>query len=451
MTKKNLISLFAGAGGLDIGLEMAGFTTIIANEIEPYVCETLKLNKLLCNLDELEIDKFIKNALEQKCYKKLSQTEKAILFNRIKNHKNKSKYLQDAEIIEGDIREISSFIFKEKLKGNELFCIAGGPPCQPFSKAGKQKSLDCEKNGDLFFEFVRVVRDLKPKWFVFENVKGLTFTKTDVLYLNCLSCKEFSIAPFKIRQNFNSNNGSKMFCTSCNSDKTKWITKNERGGSLKIILNEFEKIGYKCASKVLDAVDFGAPQFRERLFIVGSFEGKDFVWPKPTHEKKEQSPLQGELFNFESYKKLPWKTMYEVLWSNGHPVYGEIDKHRAKLWVKNVVRPHDEPVTWCLGRPSPTIGAHQSAKLALAPNGVPEEQLYRQRWHTKGHRQGDTPPIPVEHRYLTDEELLVLQTFPRWWYLHGTRMQRASQIGNAVPPILGKIIGEAVLKSEYCK
>jgi DNA (cytosine-5)-methyltransferase 1 len=140
--------------------------------------------------------------------------------------------------------------------------------------------------------------------------------------------------------------------------------------------------------------------------------------------------------------------MYEALWSVGHSVHGELDKNVARLWVKNVVRPHDEPVTWTIDRPSPTIGAHQGAKLALAPVGVPEEQIFRQQWHTKGRRQGDTKPVPVVHEYLSDEELLRLQTFPTWWYLHGTRMQRAFQIGNAVPPVLAKAVGEAVIAAE---
>src|SRR3546814_6744799 len=89
----------------------------------------------------------------------------------------------------------------------------------------------------------------------------------------------------------------------------------------------------------------------------------------------------------------------------------------------NVVRPHDEPVTWSLDRVAPTVGAHQAAKFAIAPRGVPEEQLYRQQWHVLGRRQGDTPPVFVEHEYLSDENLLNLQTFPRSWYLHGIRMR----------------------------
>jgi DNA (cytosine-5)-methyltransferase 1 len=84
----------------------------------------------------------------------------------------------------------------------------------------------------------------------------------------------------------------------------------------------------------------------------------------------------------------------------------------------------------------------------LAPQGVPEEQLIRQQWHTRGRRQGDLPPVFVEHEYLSDQELLELQTFPGWWYLHGTRMERAFQIGNAVPPALAQAIGSAVINSE---
>ncbi|MCF8246423.1 MAG: DNA cytosine methyltransferase [Saprospiraceae bacterium] len=444
--KKSLISLFAGAGGLDLGLEMAGFKTIVANELETHACETLEKNKELCNLNSFEVDDFIEKVIQQKCFNSLSEKEKKLFFDRLKRNQHQTKFLQDATIIQGDIRTIESSVFKKHIKGNELFCIAGGPPCQPFSKAGKQKSLDCTKNGDLFSEFVRLVDDLRPKWFLFENVKGITFTKTDVIYQSCKNCHAINIAPFKIRQDFETFQNDRK-CENCGSQNTDWLTENEPGGSLKIIFNEFQKLGYKCTYKVLNAADFGAPQIRERLIIVGNRDGKNFDWPIPTHSKSINGFSQGDLFQKISPLK-KWVTLKEKIWAQGHNYYGEIDESQAKLWVKNVVRPHDEPVTWNLDRPSPTIGAHQGAKLAFAPFGIPEKQLFRQQWATKGRKQGDTPPVPVEHRYLSDEELLKLQTFPDWWYLHGTRMQRAFQIGNAVPPILGKVIGDAIIKSE---
>ncbi len=443
--KRTLISLFAGAGGLDLGLEQAGFNSKVANELEPQACETLRKNKELCNLNDLELKQFVDNSLKQRCFTKLSVKEKELFFKRIRKHSVKEKYLQEINVIEGDIRTISSSSFSTHLNGDKLYCIAGGPPCQPFSKAGKQKSLDCAKNGDLFFEFIRLVKELKPKWFIFENVKGITFTKTDVIYQKCNSCNSRIIVPFEIRQDFKNPN-NKFKCLDCESRDTEWAINNEAGGSLKIIFNEFEKLGYKCSYNVLNAADFGAPQIRERLFIIGSREGKEFKWPTPTHKKPNCANRQLNLFSTEDMK--PWVTMFESLWPGIHPVYGQFDKNKAKIWVKNVVRPHDEPVTWNLDRPSPTIGAHQGAKLAFAPRGVPEKQLYRQQWSTKGRKQGDTPPVDVEHQYLSDGELLTLQTFPEWWYLHGTRMQRAFQIGNAVPPVLAKAIGEALIKSD---
>lgn len=449
--KRNLISLFAGAGGLDLGLEMAGFTTRVANELEPHACETLRRNKAISGMTGKALDGFIEDSLSQRCYKGISDQERNQLFSRIRQ-REKSHFLTEAEIIEGDIRGVTSERFKSALNGEELFCIAGGPPCQPFSKAGKQRSLDCTKNGDLFFEFVRLINDLKPKWFVFENVKGLTFTKTDVLYAACKSCKEMTLAPFKIRQDFKEGEAKAIPCEACGSKATSWKVVNEPGGSLKIILNEFRKTGYSCETAVLNAADFGAPQIRERLFIVGNIDGKKITWPAPTHSRVDMGELrQTDLFSGAESGNLPWVSIYDALWKNGHADYGTLDKSIAELWVKNVVRPHDEPVTWHLDRPAPTIGAHQGPKLAIAPTGVPEAQIFRQQWHTKGRRQGDTPPVFVEHRYLTDEELLKLQTFPTWWYLHGTRMERAFQIGNAVPPILGRAVGQAILRADKRK
>jgi len=442
-----LISLFAGAGGLDLGLEFAGFTTLAANELEPQACETLRRNQTLSSLKGRELQKFVEAASKQRCFDKLTPEELEIFFSRLQD--KRFPCLQEAQILEGDIRDIPSAKFRAAIpKGEELFAIAGGPPCQPFSKAGKRKTLDCAKNGDLFYEFVRLVNDLKPRWFIFENVKGLAFAKTDVVYSVCRKCGFKSLADFRLRQDWATQRPKSPSCTKCQSKDTEWTVINEAGGSLKIIENEFAKIGYKCSARALNAADFGAPQIRERLFIVGSRDGKMFDWPRPTHHNQNSNghSLHQDLFADTALP--PWRTMREELWSKGHWYYGDYNRKSAVLWVKNVVRPHDEPVTWTLDRPSPTIGAHQGAKLAFAPRGIPEEQLFRQQWHTLGRRQGDTPPVFVEHQYLSDEELLRLQTFPRWWYLHGTRMQRAFQIGNAVPPVLAKAVGEAVIRAD---
>lgn len=435
-----LISLFAGAGGLDLGLEQAGFTTLLASDAAHWACETLRQNKLLQSLKGKEVEDWFQNQLKQRCYKNASKDDIENLRRRIilgsKEHR-----LAKAVIVEEDIRALKSETILDltKQKRGTLDLIAGGPPCQPFSRAGKRQTMDVEQ-GRLFLEFVRIVHDLRPRFFLFENVKGLVLSKTEVPHIRCNECGTKTVAPFFVRQK--PNESVHLPCRKCSSTNTELTWSNIAGGSLDIILNEFESIGYKCVPQILNAANFGAPQNRERLFIVGSRDGEAFSWPSKSHAESSVSSNQSEL-QFDS--PLPnIRCMKDVLWKNGHWRYGKLDPSKAVLWVKNVVRPHDEPVTWTLDRPSPTIGAHQGAKLALAPFGVPEAQLARQQWHVLGRRQGDTPPVFVEHEYLTDEELLTIQTFPQDWYLYGTRMERAFQIGNAVPPALAKAVGSSI-------
>ena len=437
-----LVSLFTGAGGLDLGLELAGFTTVSANEIEPHACETLRANRALPKMDIPEFDRWFSEQLNQKCYANIGADEISSLRKRVSRSSGQHPFLKNATILPGDIRHITSADIAQaaQAKRGELTLVAGGPPCQPFSRAGKREAVDVS-NGQLFREFVRVVDDLRPRWFLFENVKGLVQTKTDVVHLSCKDCGNSGVCTFDERITYFDGALKSKNCEVCGSSRTQVESQRRAGGSLDIIIREFESIGYTCTHDVLNAADFGVPQLRERLIILGSRDGEKFHWPTRTHANSNGT-AQSHLFSSASTSR--WVTMREALWAQRHEVYGSLDPKKAVLWVKNVVRPHDEPVTWSLDRPSPTIGAHQSAKLAIAPDGVPLEQLLRQQWHTLGKRQGDLPPVPVKHAYLSDAELLKLQSFPDYWYLFGTRMQRAFQIGNAVPVELARALGSAL-------
>jgi DNA (cytosine-5)-methyltransferase 1 len=453
-----LISLFAGAGGLDIGLEQAGFSTLAVNELEAYGCETLRQNKILSGLTKTEFAAWFSHQMTQRCYGTASAGDQIALQNRLSRAAGRQTMLSRAAVIEGDIRNVSSQELLERSgkRAGEVTLVAGGPPCQPFSRAGKRETVEIA-DGRLFLEFVRIVREVRPRWFLFENVKGLAQSRTTVPYHLCKACGFESIIPFEKRGNALDGTLDKLICQRCLEPGDEVHVKDVRGGSLEIILSEFESIGYRCHHKILNSAHFGVPQSRERLFIVGSRDNEVFRFPDPTHfdpnEKSAKGLNKGEqlsLLDLDSSLQ-PRLSVKDVLWKNGHPEFGQLDYNKAVLWVKNVVRPHDEPVCWSLHRPSPTVGAHQAAKLAIAPEGVPDAQLARQQWHTKGRRQSDLPPVHVRHSMLSDEELLLLQTFPSFWYLHGTRMQRAFQIGNAVPPTLAMHVGRAILKCSNFK
>lgn len=451
--KRTMISLFAGAGGLDIGLEMAGFTTQAINELEPHACETLRQNKHLSQLDLDKFDIWFDAQMQQRCYSKIPATEKQQLYAHLMRAVRQYQFLQHAQIIEGDIRGISSaqLLRAANIQSHELTLVAGGPPCQPFSRAGKRETVETD-DGKLFLEFVRVVQETQPRWFLFENVKGLMQSRTLVPYIRCPSCLTSTPVPFKWRTQALTSMLTSTYCPKCTHQECPVEVEDVRGGSLDIVLHEFRNIGYTCYHQLLNAADYGVPQSRERLLIVGSRDGEAFRFPSPTHCERKQlenhvSSGQLDLLSGVSSSLQPWITVQDVLWQHGHPEFGQLDKAKAVIWVKNVVRPHDEPVCWTLNRPSPTVGAHQAAKLALAPDGIPPEQLARQQWHVRGHRQKDLPPVDVKHAYLSDTELLTLQTFPPHWYLYGTRMQRAFQIGNAVPPRLAQVVGQAIIQA----
>lgn len=196
--EKQVISLFSGAGGMDIGFEMAGFRTAVAVEYDKSCCETLRTNK------------------------------------------------PELPILQGDLAQISTEAILEaaNLKPTEPALVIGGPPCQSFSLAGKRMGMN-DPRGMLVIEFIRVVRESLPIAFVMENVKGMV----------------------------------------------NW----EGGKAIEAIMNEIsepifyegKEYSYKVTRSVLNAADYGASQFRERVFIVGNRLNKSFEFPAPTHARGE--------------------------------------------------------------------------------------------------------------------------------------------------------------------
>lgn len=177
----NLVSLFSGAGGLDLGFKRAGFKTILANEFDKSICPTFRRN------------------------------------------------FPEVNLIEGDIRNISfSEIVKEEVDG-----IIGGPPCQSWSEAGSLRGIE-DARGQLFYEYIRALKELQPKFFVAENVPGMLAERHSV--------------------------------------------------AVKNFLKMFDEAGYRVSMRVLNANDFDVPEERYRVFYVGFRKDlgiPEFVFPRP--------------------------------------------------------------------------------------------------------------------------------------------------------------------------
>lgn len=265
--------------------------------------------------------------------------------------------------------------------GQKIDLIVGGPPCQPFSIVGKQKGLD-DHRGNLVFDFIRLVGELHPEAFVFENVPNLE--------------------------------------------------KIEDGAILARLCKEFAALDYSVTYSVLNAADYGIPQFRRRLFIVGTRGKHGFSFPPPvTHKASDELDL-----------------------------FCTLPKHRTCRDAIDDLPDVMTPEAWGILNHEATM--HSPAMLeafAKLKPGTREKRSFHDRLHpdrpsyTLRAGTGNFSPLrPVHYKYdrvISVRESARIQSFNDdfVWPDSIPRLQQYRQVGNAVPPLLAKVIGGCLAKS----
>lgn len=396
MSNFRVVSLFSGAGGMDLGFEKAGFDIVWAND-------------------------FFKEAVES--YKK-----------------NVSK-----NVVYGDITKIDSSEIPD-----DIDLVIGGFPCQGFSVANTKRSMKDERNF-LYKEMLRVIKDKKPKFFVAENVKGL------------LSM--------------------------------------EKGKVFQMIKSDFESLGYKVDAKLLNAAEYGVPQARERLVIIGNRLGVENPFPTSTHwvDSKQYKSKEGlkdpvtvkQTIGFLSDVKL---SDYPITLNNGSKIYNHIAatnvydkfwgrkyevnqadicdylkywrdksgystkkvddhfgyKYTAGHWFRkdnnsgSIPKPSD---WWELKKIFKFDDTYDKQVTTMVEKEIKYEQSLR---ITNWDRPSDTitatsPEIHVnKERRLSARECAMLQTFPMDYEFVGSLNTIYRQIGNAVPVKLAEQIANGI-------
>lgn len=374
MEKKiTAIDLFAGAGGFSYGMECAGIEVIAAIEIDNKIAKTYKKN----HPNTIMINEDIKSVVTSYTDNKINRDFKIDLSDLIKN--------QTIDI------------------------IFGGPPCQGFSMAGrrirKDKTFFEDDRNFLFLEFLRMVKELKPKVFIIENVPGIL---------------------------------------------------NYDNGSVKLeIYKKFEELGYNVSSKVLAAEKFGVPQKRKRAIFIGNNIGvqSDNLFPEETTIKNNEvsvwdaigdlpSLQSGEGSEITKYNKTP-KTDYQRLMRNTKN--GEFFNHISSVHTDktlNILR---------MVKPGQTLkDLPKNLQTKSVHSGAYGRMKKDEPSYTLTTRI-NTPSVgrithPIDDRTITPREAARIQSFPDSYHFIGDITTVGMQIGNSVPPLLAKAIGESIVQ-----
>lgn len=380
------IDLFSGAGGLSCGLKQAGFSPLIANEWIPQFAETYKINN------------------------------------------------PETEVIVGDVREVSETNLKHRLgvSSKEIDLVAGGPPCQGFSINAPIRTLDDERN-HLFKDFLRVVSSLKPKAVLIENVPG--------------------------------------------------IVSLGRGTVVEQIYKELQAMGYTVKHRILFAGHYGVPQMRFRTVFIGILNFRhEISFPEPQYNAKAATNFTGARELCLSVPPLFAQELkpHTTVW-NAMSDLPAID-NGASISPESWISPPQNKYQEYLREGCEKLSAHYSAKIAqvnldrlnfipqggswrdipfeLLPNGL---KRARRSDHTK--RYGRLHPDalcstvltkcdphwgsffhPTQDRVISVREAARIQSFPDRYQFSGNITQQYEQVGNAVPPLLGKAIGDEIAK-----
>lgn len=348
--KLRVIDLFAGIGGLSLGFRMEGFDIVLANEIDKEIADSY-----------------------------------------VKNH-------PETKMINEDITKLNiEDVFKEYI--NTVDVVIGGPPCQGFSQKGQRKSIKDERNF-LFKYFYNVVKLLKPKYFVMENVPNLLTT--------------------------------------------------ENGYFRKEIEDLFNEIGYTLNSNVLNASDFGIPQNRKRAFILGKLGYKGVELPKPLNTKTTIWDAISDLAYLESGEG-EFKQEYRL---EPQSEYQQLLRKKSKNLYNHIATNHSEIALERLRMIPPNKGREMLPKEHLT------KSIYSGTWTRMVKEEVavtittrfDTPSSgkfthPFLNRAISVREAARIQSFPDDFVFYGTKGAQMKQVGNAVPPLLSKQIA-IVIKND---
>lgn len=345
--RRSVLSLFSGAGGLDLGLEAAGFDVRLCVEMDEDSCATLQ--------------------------------------------KNRPRWVISAP---GDIHDLEpqDALRQASLSPGELLLLAGGPPCQPFSKSGYWANGDARRLRDpraaTLRRFLDFVDAALPAVVLLENVKGLVFNGKD--------------------------------------EGLQFLEKELRS------INRRHGLRYATSIVHLNCADFGVPQLRERVFIVAQREGRQFSPPKKTHYPPEVTDEPGEQH---------YRTAWDALGDLDVDKWPEHLNARGK-WARLLPSiPEGENYLWHTPRSggNPLFGwrtRYWSFLLKLAKN--------RPSWTIQADPGPATGPFHWRSRRLSTRELCRLQTFPDYFEVLGDYRSRQRQIGNAVPPAMGELLGREI-------
>lgn len=307
-----------------------------------------------------------------------------------------SKNEPDIALI-GDINDYSPQRILEMAKipaDRKVDVIFGGPPCQAFSTAGARRALDDER-GNVFLKYIEIIRDIKPTYVVIENVRGL------------LS------APYPYKD----------------------VKSSIKGGALCVILDRLREAGYSISFELYNSANFGAPQIRERVVIIGKLGEKKVDYLSPTNSEKESNDLKN------------WRTLkdaFSVLPTNVNHHYIDFPEKRLKYF-----RMLKEGQYW-KHLPENIQEEAMGAKLKL---GGGKTGFFRRLSYAKPSPTLVTNPTmpatdlchPTEDRPLSIEEYSAIQEFPSTWKICGPTLEQYRQIGNAVPIKLGEAIARTII------
>jgi DNA (cytosine-5)-methyltransferase 1 len=372
------IDLFAGAGGMSLGFEQAGFDVLAAVEYDPIHASVHQYN------------------------------------------------FPQTNVICADISQISGFDILEMIgkKPGEIDVVFGGPPCQGFSMIGRRLADD--PRNALLLHFFKIISEIRPKYFVMENVSGLTVGSAKNL--------------------------------------------------LEVVINEFQGIGYEITLpyKVLNASSFGVPQSRKRLFLYGAYKGNPLIeYPEPLVTPREINGSVPAVDNglplgpsvTDAIGDLPNVDLYEELLTRDWIEYqteptSEYARYLAGLSVDeedfSLPREYNRNILTSSMRTKHTPASIErflatepgevepvSRFLKLHPDGI----CNTLRAGSDSKHGAFTSPRPIHYRYprvITVREAARLHSFPDWFRFHVTKWHGFREVGNAVPPLLARAVAKQI-------